>query len=475
MKVNQPLTVICLLALAGFLLPAGYGCAVQVPPSGGPRDTLPPVLLNVQPPDSARNIGSRKITFNFDEYVKLNNVSENLLVNPVPRIRPEVNGRLRTVTVQLKDSLTPNTTYSLDFGKAIQDVNEGNILKNLTYTFTTGSYIDSLELAGRVVLAETGGVDSTLMVLLYSQLDDSAVAKERPRYVTRLDPQGHFLFRFLAPGNYALYALKDESGSLRYTSNQQLFAFADAPIAPGDSSKPVLLYAYAAKPEAKAQQPATAAPAKKGKPDQLLRFSNNLQNGAQDLLGPLEILFPLGPLAQFDSGKVVLLNDSLQPVRTDSISLDSSRTRLTIAVAWQENTPYHLLLEQDFASDSLGHKLAHNDTLSFRTKKTADYGLIRLRFPKIDSSLHPVIQFVQKGSVSNSYPLTGQLFQLNLFPPGEYELRLLYDSNGNGRWDPGSFFGEHRQPEHVIAIPRKLNVKANWDNEVNIDLQPPSS
>ena len=109
-------------------------------------------------------------------------------------------------------------------------MNEGNILKNFTYVFSTGNYIDSLRYSGRVIMAYTGKPDSTLIALLHDKLYDSAVAYERPRYITRLDSSGNFTFAHIRPGIYALFALKDESGSHEYTSKGQIFAFADSPV-----------------------------------------------------------------------------------------------------------------------------------------------------------------------------------------------------------------------------------------------------
>src|SRR4029077_20096769 len=119
---------------------------------------------------------------NFDEYLDLKEVRNNLIVSPVPKIMPTVTSHLRTMTIEIKDTLQPNTTYALNFGKAVTDVNEGNILKNFTYVFSTGNYIDSLRYSGRVIMAYTGKPDSTLIALLHDKLYDSAVAYERPRY-----------------------------------------------------------------------------------------------------------------------------------------------------------------------------------------------------------------------------------------------------------------------------------------------------
>src|ERR1700751_5420256 len=105
------------------------GCAVIIPPLGGAKDSLPPVLVNASPPDSSKNFTEKKITLTFDEYITVDNARENLLVSPVPENQPVIEPHLKTVVIRLKDSLQPNTTYSLNFGRAIKDVDEGNVNK----------------------------------------------------------------------------------------------------------------------------------------------------------------------------------------------------------------------------------------------------------------------------------------------------------------------------------------------------------
>ena len=126
---------------------------------------------------------------------------------------PAIEYKLRTVTVRLKDSLLPNTTYNINFGDAIVDLNEGNILKNFQYSFSTGAFIDSNELSGKVILAETGNTDSTMFALLYRKQEDSTVFKEKPMYVARVDAQGNFRFNNLPAGSFYVYALRDEDGN----------------------------------------------------------------------------------------------------------------------------------------------------------------------------------------------------------------------------------------------------------------------
>jgi hypothetical protein len=120
------------------------GCANIIPPEGGYRDSIPPVLVKASPPDSSKQFKDTRITLTFDEFIVVDNTHENLIVSPIPQTDPLVESKLRTVIIKLKDSLQPNTTYTLNFGNAIKDNNEGNVAKNFTYIFSTGTTIDSL-------------------------------------------------------------------------------------------------------------------------------------------------------------------------------------------------------------------------------------------------------------------------------------------------------------------------------------------
>jgi hypothetical protein len=188
-----------------------------------------------------------------------------------------------------------------------------------------------------------------------------------------------------------------------------------------------------------------------------------------DLLSQLEISFN-DPLKTLDTSKMQLTNEVFAPYPSISYQLDSTRKKLRVQTNWVPGRGYSLILQKGFAEDSLGRKLLRNDTLSFRTKNTTDYGGVKLRFLNLDLSKHPVLQFVQGDQVKYSYVFTDRIANIKMFQPGEYELRLLFDDNQNGKWDPGDFFGKHKQPERVQAIQRKLNVKPNWDNEADITL-----
>lgn len=446
-------------------------CANIIPPLGGPKDTLPPRAININPKDSTLNFKGQRIVLNFDEYVQLDQVQQNLLVSPTPKINPTVESRLRTVTVRIKDTLEPNTTYVINFGNAIRDVNESNPLRNFRYVFSTGNYIDSLELAGKVLLAETGKTDSTITVMLHRSMDDSAVVKEKPRYYTRLDSAGNFRFQNLAPGTYAIYAIKDEGGSNRYMSPSQLFAFADRAVVITGPTEPQTLYAYAEPEAPKTTKPAAPAGRKKGEEDQdrRLRYTISLEGGQHDVLRQITFSFPEA-LKTFDSTKLVLTDDKFQPVTGYKLEADTTGRIYTLSYNWPLDQPYNLLLEKGLAEDSSGKGILKSDTIPFRTMKESDYGSIKFRFANIDTSRKPVLQLVQNDKVLFSYRIRGKELIIPRFRPAEFELRILYDENENGRWDFGNFFGPKRQPEKVQSIGRKINIKGNWDNEIDITL-----
>lgn len=450
------------------------GCANIIPPAGGPRDSLPPFLAKASPEDSTRNFSGNKITLSFNEFIELQNAQQAMIISPLPKNFPDVSSRLNILTVKLKDSLETNTTYTFNFGTAIKDFTEGNVLKDFTYTFSTGSYIDSLELKGKVILAETGKVDTTLIVILHSSSNDSAVVKEKPRYIAKMDGKGNFLFKNLPPRTFYLYALKDDGGTRRYFDDKQLFAFAGKPVVVNGNNDAVTLYAYSARPAAPISSVLPSINIgrnKKGNTaESRLRYQTNLIAGQHDLLKEFTMTFD-EPLKIFDSSKIRLYTDSVfNPAGPYKFEKDSLFKNITLVHQWKENMQYHLIMEKEFAEDSLGRKLLKTDTLNFRTKKLTDYGSLKIKFKNLDTALHPVLMIMAGETMYKSYPMEGPEISLPLFAPGEYELRILYDLNRNGKWDPGEFFGKHKQPEIVKPVERKISVKPAFKNEFDITL-----
>lgn len=466
MQVKSLISFIALITILSVSIISGPGCANIVPPGGGFRDSLPPLLTKASPRDSTKNFEGNKINLSFDEFIQVDNFEQNVLVSPVPRRTPGATYKLNTISIRLRDSLEANTTYTINFGDAIKDVNEGNVMKNFSYVFATGPTIDSLSFSGNVILAESGKIDSTLIVMLHTKSEDSVVRKERPRYMTRLDGKGYFIFRNLPSDTFYVYALKDESRTMLYQNNKLLFAFADSAVVVQENTPGKTLYAYEG---VKAGQ-TTSGTGPQNAADKRLKYQTTISNNRHDLLKKFSFLFDR-PLRRFDSSKLRIATDTLYtPVTEYTWSTDSTKKKLTLNYPWQENTLYHLILEKDFATDTLGHQLLKPDTLSFTTMENKEYGKLSLRLRNLDLSKNPVLQFVQSDAVVSSFPLTAVTFSQALFLPGEYELRILNDVNQNGVWDPGEFFGKHKQPETVKPVLRRITVKENWDNEIEIVL-----
>jgi hypothetical protein len=457
--------LLTIILLSQVLLQSG--CANIVPPSGGERDSLPPILVKANPVNKTKNFTESHITLTFNEYVDIDNYQQNMVISPVPDNFPSLNRKLNVVTIKLRDTLEPNTTYSLNFGKTIRDVNEANIMKDFTYVFSTGSYIDSMQLSGKVLLAQTGAVDTTLTIMLHTTNEDSAVQKKKPRYITRTDAKGNFLFKNLRPGTYYIYALKDESGAYRY-NGKALFAFADSAVVVAPVTTPVTLYAFSK--EDPAPVVTGNASGNGRKQEKRLKIQTNISGDKQSLMRKFSLLFEV-PLRSFDSSKIYISTDtSFIPATNYSWSLDSTKKTLTLNNTWKPGTLYHIIVEKDFATDTLGQQLLKKDTLSFTTRGNSEYGQLTIRFRNLDLSKNPVLQLVQGSELKSSYPVTSESISLPMVEPGDYELRILNDTNKNGIWDPGDFFKGRKQPEIARPIGRKISVRADWKNQFEIAL-----
>lgn len=463
---NRILSALIFLMALYSLATFNGGCAQIGAPTGGAKDTLAPLLVRSNPEIKSLNISGNKITLTFDEYVEVVDAQNNVLVSPLPKNNPSVNYNLKTVTIRLRDTLLPNTTYSINFGNAIKDVNEGNIFQNFTYVFSTGNTIDSASLYGKLLLAETGLVDSSITVALYRNADDSTVQKRRPDYMARIKSDGIFRFTNLPEGTFNIYALKDGDGNKFYSSKAEMFAFHDSliKVSGNDTSQQLTLYAYS---EEKTKD-TRITPVLKPKAEKQLKLGYGISGGTQDLLSPLEITAN-NPLKVFDTTRIFLTDTNYNRIPGVVISMDSTAKKVSYALAWQPEASYILIVPKDAAEDSAGNKPAKDDTLRFTAKKESDYGRMILRFKNYDPSKNPVIQFVSGDEVKYSFPLTGPEFSNNRFPPGEYSIRILNDDNRDGRWTPGNY-SKKIPPEKAITLPQKLGIRANWDNERDVEL-----
>ncbi len=456
-----PIFIVTFFVIASFL---GAGCAQIGIPTGGAKDTLAPVLVKASPAEGSRNVTNNKITLEFDEYIDVTDLQQNLIISPLQNRNPSIIASPRSITLKFRDTLLPNTTYNINFGNAVRDINENNVLKNLSYVFSTGSTLDSLTLSGNVTLAETGEFDSTMIVMLYRNAVDSTVQKKKPNYVAKVNGNGSFNFTNLPADNFKIYALKDGDGGKTYNSVSEIFAFANEDVSPKNNEE-INLFAYAEKEGSSNQNTTITSAVKKGL-EKKLRVVNNIQ-GAKDLLEPMELTFS-NPLKILDTTKIYLVDTFFKKLPAVQYKQDSTASQLTITTKWKPETPLILIIDKDAAEDSAGTKLSKSDTIRFTTKRNEEYGKLVLRFNNIDLSKNPVIQFTIGEKVKYSYPIISKEFFNPMFPPGEYGVRILYDKDKNGKWTPGNYL-KKLQPELVVALPQKLGVRADWDNEREIN------
>lgn len=196
------------------------GCAKQGMPTGGQKDVTPPQMRLMSPPNSMLNSNTQEFTIEFDEYVVIKDADNNILVSPPMKERPEVKTKGKGIKVTIKDTLQPNTTYLFQFKEAIADFTEGNLLPSIEYVFSTGDYIDSMTLGGKVVEALSMEHDKDpVSVWLFDDeryqqainaIGDTNISAPQPNYITRSNKEGVFCFNNIKPGRYHIVAIKDD-------------------------------------------------------------------------------------------------------------------------------------------------------------------------------------------------------------------------------------------------------------------------
>lgn len=207
-----------------------YGCASMRTPEGGPRDKMPPVAVKMEPKNMTTNFLGDKVVIEFDEYFNLQSEFKEFTITPEQEKPPLLKKQQKKLVVTFQDSLEKNTTYTLNFGNAIVDVNEGNILKNFTYVFSTGPKLDSLSISGKVISTQTGKpeLDATVFIIPLSR--DSIFGKKKAPIYTSTDSSGIFKLSNLRQDTYKIYALKETNGDKIYQQMTDEIAFIKEPI-----------------------------------------------------------------------------------------------------------------------------------------------------------------------------------------------------------------------------------------------------
>lgn len=206
-------------------------CASMGRPEGGPRDEMPPVYIRSNPAPGALNVKRQRIEVFFDENIKIEDAMNKVVVSPPQTTTPSVSGNGHRVVVELRDSLIPNTTYTIDFSDAIRDLNEGNILDGFSTDFSTGETIDSLQISGMVFQAENLEPAQGMIVGVYSNLSDTALTTLPMERITKTNQYGQFTLRNLKPGTYNIFALNDMNRDYKWDRTEDV-AFYSVTVSP---------------------------------------------------------------------------------------------------------------------------------------------------------------------------------------------------------------------------------------------------
>lgn len=482
------------------------------------------------------NFKAKRIRLYFDEFIKLQDIQNQLIVSPPLKYQPEIKpqgGASKYLELKFKDTLRENTTYTINFGQSVQDNNEGNPSSFLTYVFSTGDYIDSLEVSGVVKDAFKKKADEFISVMLY-EIDtvytDSTIFQRPPNYITNtLDSTIIFRLKNLKEGQYKLFALKDEAKNNIFDQNVDKIAFMEDTLTlPTDSTFLLTLFKEipnysAAVPSLTAKNriqfgyygeasnieitPLTPLPdtvstkiLKERDKDTLnywftpfemdsivftvtnekakvidtftvksrkvgldsLQLNPN-QNGSLSFNDPFYISANT-PLVSIDTSKITMIgqDSAAVAIKTD---LDTLENKVDFDFKVEPNQNYQLDLLPGAITDFFGET---NDTIAYNlsTQSYADLGNLKFNV-EADSTAYPLIialtdaEGVVKREVFASEPKS---IEFNNVAPAKYFIRVIFDANGNQKWDTGDYL-KKQFPEKVIYYPDTVEIRANWELE----------
>ncbi|MFO7721666.1 MAG: Ig-like domain-containing protein [Bacteroidales bacterium] len=568
---------------AMLLMFAVISCANIVSPSGGPKDTSPPEVITGIPESGAVNFSGHSFTLQFDEYVQLGNLQQQMLISPPLAEMPKFRLRGKSLTVSFPDTLLPATTYAFFFGDAIKDITENNPMVSYTYFFSTGDFIDSLELRGKVLNALDQKMEENVFVLLYTDpVSDSAFSREIPRYVTRPDKSGNFVFRHLAEGSYHLVAVADLNNNMLYDLITEPVAFHPEPTTPRflaksvadtamgtmlpdsvsmavDSTRaPVVLpptpsvpdhALYMFKGEDSIQR--ITASRSDSRYKVLISYRYPLKDaevliadpGLRDISGvewssqkdtmwvwlqehtsdtlpviirhasstdtlfiPLrqpvlggrgrqldprvgismdvprtekihpsrkpEVFFSI-PLLSFDTKDAVLISetDTVPLILTTGDSL--LKKRFTLKNPLVANMNYRMVIPEKACK---GWDGTFNDSVdwAFSVDVPENFGTLKVTV-STDSVYQGGLLLLlldEKSAILEERPIvSGETETFYPLKPSRYFLKVIKDINQNGRWDTGDYW-RRLQPERVLSLANPVNIRANWEEEVEWIITP---
>lgn len=498
---------------------------MQSSPDGGAKDVEPPAVVETTPVNRSTNFNAKRIEIEFDEYVKIEGFTTQFISSPPLKHKVEYSLRGKTLRLDIEDTLRENTTYTFSFGNAIKDITENNPQTDFKYVFSTGAVLDSQVVHGSVQDAFTNKAQSGIMIALYEvDSEDSVFMKETPLYYGLSDEQGHYDIENVAPGKYKIFAIQDFDFNYTWSGGSEPMAFVDETI--DSELDPVVDFSlFRAEAEFKFYRGKFAsfgkvdvyysAPAQDVEytrldtigetlkfeypedGDTIVLWTNTWKNGGEaqwqivheesQLVDTVRVKF-----YEKDSAKFNLKLASKTPLSpVDSIIIESTTPILSldpskISVFRSDSIPIthrtyisatrniRLLVDADYgdkitwsidsgAIEDLFGRWNDSTGYSFKFKNDNELSIFHLKVESDSVTTRVLELFDEKGKVvyrsSFSESLNVDLFDIH---PQKYSARVIYDRNGNGRWDTGEYF-EGTQPEKVIYLGKQIDLRANWE------------
>ena len=494
-----------------------WQCATMQSPTGGEKDTFSPTVLSTTPDQGATNVSPTLIEIEFDEYFKLKNLQSELLISPPLEIKRLISQKGKSLFIELHESLNENSTYTFNFGKGIADFHEGNVLKDFTLVFSTGNELDSLSINGKLNTCPTKDLPENVIVGIYQKNNlnkDSTIYLKKPSYFGLLNDLGEYKIENIRKGDYELIAFDDVNTNYKYDGATEQIAFCDSLITIGDSTivdiwlfevdlELKLLEARAKEngrihwtynkeiDSIKIHSTNNSAFYSKTKEDSLLIWpsysvdsfyiwteidaridsvlvkNDSLKMQALNLI--LEnkylkaksnlVLHSDAPIIAIDTTKIDLFVDS---VRVD-YSISYSDFKLELEFLHRGTNNYNITLQKGAVLSTYNNL---NDSTHFTLYTKAESALAGL-FINVDTAYKNFyIELLKDDKVLETRSSSEELKFTNLLP-SKYQVRLVIDSNQDGKWTPGNYF-ENKQPEKVIYYDKEINLRANWELEIDL-------
>jgi uncharacterized protein (DUF2141 family) len=506
-------------------------CANRGTPSGGEIDIEAPIITKSEPENFTTNFTGNEIKIYFNEYIKVKDIQKQLIISPPMNNEPEIipmGSASKYISIKIKDTLQPNTTYAFNFGNSIVDNNEENPYPYYRYVFSTGSYIDSLSVKGNILDARERVVDKFVTVMLYdvdSTFTDSIVYQKKPKYVTNtLDSTTTFSIDNIKEGKYLLVALKDGNSNYTFQPKTDKIAFHNEVITvPSDSTYTLKLFNeeldfdvkrpfqaagqkiafgfegdykstdiqiqsatpegfekritkdaktdtlyYWHKPKLEIDSSFFVIKNKKFTDTVLHRFRDlkqdtlvikSLQSGSIDFDEDFQLEGSI-PFEKLDVSQIKIMDKDSADVAFTT-EMDTIFNRYKFKFEKKESQTYKVQILPNAITDFFGNV---NDTLDYtlRTKLFSEYANVRVI---LKNAVYPIIVQLtdDKGEMKyEQFATEPKIFDFTHITTGNYYLKIIFDTNGNQKWDSGNYL-KKLQPERISYDLVVIEASANWD------------